>query len=303
MGDFYIYSHKSSHYCLQLAFSFHIFLKEEMFSIINHVRELPYPVTENHHTHIARQHKIQFDMAMAKDIIIDVGMGRHIVTCIFYKILLVFTHIRRFLSIGTLQPTFLCPLQSEPHSPTRMNHTEQTLTYGIMKNLTYKLKVQIRIAQSITMSKIEKLTVDINRLRLLMQHYATLLLQITIHPQIVVTREIMHLNPHIGQFRQFAKEARIALRYDIFIFIPEIKHVAKQINGSRLMLYIVKKTYKASFMHPSMIYGERTEVRIRKYIDVLYNLNVEFRMLSCSRSAENRLPRFSLYPFPVLLLR
>ena len=113
------------------------------------------------------------------------------------------------------------------------------------------------------MSQIEHLAVDVHRLRLLVQDDATLLLQISIHPDVVVAGEVMNLHAHVGKLREFAEKPCVALRHHIFVFIPEVEHVAEQIYRRRLMLYVVEKAHQTALVHSAMVYRQRAEVCVR----------------------------------------
>ena len=80
----------------------------------------------------------------------------------------------------------------------------------------------------------------------------------------------MHLHAHIGQLRDLTQETRIAFRHSIFPFVPEIEHVAKQIDGRGLVLDVIKEPYQSSFLHPLMRDGPRTEVSITQNVDILH---------------------------------
>ena len=157
-----------------------------MFPVVYHIGELPYPVAQNHHTHLAREHEVEFDMTMTIHEIVDVGMGLHILLGVSYEIFLVLAHIWRLLAVGTLHAASPRPLKSEPHSPTRMQRTEEVLAEAVVEHLAYEFEARVRVAQSVAMSQIEHLAVDVHRFRLLVQDDATLLLQISIHPDVVV---------------------------------------------------------------------------------------------------------------------
>lgn len=253
----------SSHYGLQLAFSFHIFLKEEMLAIINHIRELPYPVAENHHPDLAPEHEVELYVAVAVDVTVDVRVGLHILLGVAHEIFLVLAHVWRFLAVGTLHAAHLCPFQSEPHAPARMYHAEEALAYAVVEHAADKLELMVGVAQSVAMGEIEHLAVDVHRLGLFMENHSTFLLQIAVHPDVVVAGEVMHLHTHVGQLRQFAQEARVALGHHILVFIPEVEHIAEQIHGGSFMLDVVEESHQAALMHPAVVDGKRPEVGVR----------------------------------------
>ena len=191
-------------------------------------------------------------MAMSVDEVVDIGMCLDIFLRIEHQELLVLSHIRRFLPIGTLHAGMFCPSLSEPHRPARMEHGEQVLTGSVMEHTADELEFLVRITQTVAMSHEEHLTIDLGGERLFMENHAAFLFQIAIHPDVVVASEVMHLYAHIGQFRDLSQETCISFGYGIFPFVPEIEHVAKQIHGCRLVFNIVKEPHESSFLHPLM---------------------------------------------------
>ncbi len=93
------------------------------------------------------------------------------------------------------------------------------------------------------------MAVDFGGLGLLMQNDATLLSQIAIGPDVVVAREIVYLDPHVGEFGELAKEAGVAAGHYIFILIPEVEHVAQQVDGGSLLLDAVKESDQTALLH------------------------------------------------------
>ena len=88
-----------------------------------------------------------------------------------------------------------------------------------------------------------------------MQDDTTLALQVAEGPDVVIPREVVHLDPHVRQFRQLAEKARIALGYYVLIFKPVVEHVAQQIHRCRLLLDAVKEPYQPSLLHATMVNG------------------------------------------------
>lgn len=80
----------------------------------------------------------------------------------------------------------------------------------------------------------------------------------------------MHLYTHVRQLRQFAEETGEPFRYHIFIFVPEVEHVAQQIDSPRFLLDTVEKANQPPFLHTLMRNGKRPKVGIGKEIDVLH---------------------------------
>ena len=137
---------------------------------------------------------------MPEDEIVDVRMRLQILLGKQHQVLFVLTHIRRFLTIHALHPTHLSPLQSEPHRPTGMQRAEQSLTGTVMEDTLEHLEFFVRITQSVAMSHEEHLSPDLRGQRLFMQDHPTLLFQVTIHPDVMVAGEVMHLHTGIRKF-------------------------------------------------------------------------------------------------------
>ena len=121
-----------------------------------------------------------------------------------------------------------------------------------MEDGAEKLERTVGITHTIAMSQEELMAVNFCSQRFLVQYHATLLLQIIVCPDVVVACKEMDLDTHIRQLRQLPQEARITLGNDIFVFIPEIKHVTQKIDGSSLLLDAVKKTHQSALLHPLM---------------------------------------------------
>ena len=105
------------------------------------------------------------------------------------------------------------------------------------------------------MVKKENLAIDFGGKRLFVENDTTFLLQIVIGPDVMVADEEMHLHPIISQFGEFAEKAAVTSWHHIFVFIPEIEHVAQKINGSRLMLDAVEKAHQTALVHAAMVDG------------------------------------------------
>ena len=69
----------------------------------------------------------------------------------------------------------------------------------ITEHATDELELLVRIAQTVAMCHEEHLTVDLCGERLLVKNHTAFLLQVAIHPDVVVTREVVHLHAHVGQ--------------------------------------------------------------------------------------------------------
>ena len=191
----------------------------------------------------------------------------------------VFTLIGRFLAVGTFHAAMLGPCQSEPYPPAWMQRTEPALAERVVEYASNGVEFGIVVAESIAMSHVEYLAVDFHGRGLVVNNYPTFFFKVAIHPDVVVAREEMHLHAHVGEFRQFAEKPGIAFRHYILVFIPEVEHVAQQIDGGSLVLDVVEKAHQASLLHPAMWDGQRAKMRIRKYINVFLHRLIQIPVL------------------------
>ena len=88
-----------------------------------------------------------------------------------------------------------------------------------------------------------------------MNDHATLLLQVSVCPEIMVAGEEMNLHSHVCKLRYLTQKARVAFGHDITILVPEVEHVAEQINRRCLVLYAVKKPHEPAFLCAGVRYG------------------------------------------------
>ena len=110
-------------------------------------------------------------------------------------------------SIHAFQPAVLSPLKAELHAPTRMHGREQRLANAVVEYPAQQLERAAVVAQAVAVGKMEHLAVNLGGKGLVVHRHATLLLQVVVSPNVVVAREEVHLDAHIGQLRQLAKEA------------------------------------------------------------------------------------------------
>lgn len=137
-----------------------------------------------------------------------------------------------------------------------MDGGEHKLAYLTVEEGTEELEFLVGITQSVAMGKQEYLAIDLGGERLLVQDNATLLLQVVEGPDVVIACEVVYLNAHIRQFRQFAEETGISTRHDILELIPEVEHVAKEIYGGSLVLDAVEKPDQPALMHAAVVDGK-----------------------------------------------
>ena len=211
---------------LWLAFALDVLRHEEVLAIPDDVGEMGNPVAQNDHTSLLCQLKINLDVAVAIDEIVDVGMILNVLLGEEYKVFAVLTHIGRFLVVSPLQAAVLGPVKAEPHAPAGMEGREGPLTGAVVEDALDELETLVGIAQTVTMREEEDLTVEFGGFRLLVEDDTALLFKIAVSPNVVVACEVMHLDAHIGEFGDLAQKTGEALGHYIFIFVPEVEHVA-----------------------------------------------------------------------------
>ena len=191
-------------------------------------------------------------MAVAIDEIVYIGVILDVFLREEHKVFATLTHIGRLLVVGSFQAGVLGPVQSEPHTPAGMYVGKCPLTQFRMEQVAQQLELLVWITETVAVCQEEDFSVNLGGERLLVQDDTALFLSVFVGPDVVVAREVMHLDTHVGQFREFAEETGIALRYHVFVFVPEVEHVAQQVDGSGLLLDRVKKSHQPAFLHPSM---------------------------------------------------
>jgi hypothetical protein len=95
-----------------------------------------------------------------------------------------------------------------------------------------------------------------------MQENTTLLLKIAIGPDVMIARKEVDIDSHVCQLGYLTEETGVAFGDYILVFIPKVKHIAQQINGTCLMLDAVKEAHQPPLLHPGMRDGKRTQMGI-----------------------------------------
>ena len=152
-----------------------------------------------------------------------------------------------------------------------MKGREKMLAKAVMEDRANDLERLAGVAQAVAMCQIEYLSVELYGLWLLVEYDTTLALQVVIGPDVVVACEIVHLDTHISQLGNLTEETGEALRHHIAVFVPEVEHIAQQIDGSCLVLDTIEEPYQPTFLHTLVVNGPRTEVSIRQKIDILHS--------------------------------
>ena len=138
-----------------------------------------------------------------------------------------------------------------------------------MKHCAYHLELPILFTQAITMCQVEFLAIDFASHRFAMNHNPTFLFQIIATPNVMISDKEMHLYTHIGQFGNLPEETGISFGNHQLEFIPEVEHIAQQIDGTRLMFDTIKEIHQTTLLCTAMFNSTRSQMRIGKEIDIL----------------------------------
>ena len=147
---------------------------------------------------------------------------------------------------------------------------EKPLARAVVENGAQQPERPVGGAEAVTMGQIEHLAVDFRDGVARVQHHAAFFRQVVLHPQIVVPCEIMHLDAQIRQFAELSQEAGVALRHDGLVFVPEVEHVAQQIDGGGLVLDTVQEIHQPAFLHAAVRDGQTAQVGVGQKIYVLH---------------------------------
>ena len=126
-----------------------------------------------------------------------------------------------------------------------------------MEDGSYDLERGVGVAHAVAVGQEELMAVDFGGLWLLVQDDTALFFQIFVGPDVVVARKVVYLDSHVGEFGHFAQKACETFGHYVAVFVPEVEHVAQQIDGSCFVLDAVEKTYQPALLHPLMRNGQR----------------------------------------------
>ena len=130
-----------------------------MLTVIYHIGEMGDPVAKDDHAGFLCKLQVYFDVAMAVNKIIHIGVILDIPLCKEHKMLAILSHIGRFFTVWALHAAMLGPVQAKPHTPAWMYVGESPLAEFGMEYGTYHLELFVRVAESITMCQIEHLSI------------------------------------------------------------------------------------------------------------------------------------------------
>ena len=120
---------------------------------------------------------------------------------------------------------------------------EHPLTGTVVEYTAYYFKTFVGVALAVAVVEIEQTAEYLCCQWLAVEYHSAFALKVSVSPYIVIAGEVMHLDAHVGQFGNLAKETCVAFRYDIFPLMPEVEHIAKHIYGRCLILDFVEESH------------------------------------------------------------
>ena len=151
-----------------------------------------------------------------------------------------------------------------------MQGGEEALHRAAVEQQAQQLEARIGVAQAVAVGQVELLAADFGGQRLAVQDDATLPFQVVAAPDVVVADEEVHFHPEVRQLGHLAQEARVALGHDGLELVPEVEHVAQQVDGRSLVLDAVQEADQAAFLCPSVGDGEGAQMGVGEEVDVLH---------------------------------
>ena len=155
-----------------------VVLQIKTLAIKDAIGTLLHPIAQDEHPALGRERKVEGNVAMAKDEVIDVRMIVEISLGKAHKMLAILAHERRFAySLAAMPLTaVLRPIKAKIHSQRGMNAGKEPLTETIVEDGSNETKHGVGIAKAVTMSQIERLVAQLDCHRLTMENNATLFL-------------------------------------------------------------------------------------------------------------------------------
>ena len=90
---------QTSHLALALDVLRHV----EVLTVPDDVGEVTDPIAKDNHAGLVRQLKVDLDMTVAVDEVVDVGVILYVLLRVEHQMLALLTHVGRLLAVGTLQ--------------------------------------------------------------------------------------------------------------------------------------------------------------------------------------------------------
>ena len=144
---------------------------------------------------------------------------------------------------------------------------KQALAGAVVKHRAQQFKAFVGGIQTVAMSQEEHLSANFHNLFVLMHRHAAFLFEVVALPKVVVAVKVVHLDAHVGEFADFAKQARIALRHHRAVFVPEVEHIAQQVHRLRLVFDFVQKTHQTAFLRAGMRNSQAAQMSIRQKVN------------------------------------
>ena len=97
----------------------------------------------------------------------------------------------------------LSPVETEVDEPMGVNATCHLPQHFVAEAPEHEVGHFPFFIESVAVCEIENFTADVEGAGLFVYCYAAFLLQIVLHPHVMVACEVMHLNSHVGEFADF----------------------------------------------------------------------------------------------------
>lgn len=240
---------------LQSRFPLDKVFKIQVLPVEDGVGEKADPVTQYRDACRGTEHQIQFDVSVAVDEEIDVGMAFQVFFGVEHQILLVLTHVVGFPAIDAFQSAMLGPVQSKFYAPARMYGGEERLQGPAVEHGTEEFELPVRVAQAVAVRQVELLAVYFRGEWFAVDDDAALRSQVVAAPDVMVADEEMYFHAQVRQLGQFAQETGITSGYDCLELIPEVEHVSQQVDGGSFVLDAVEEIDKTPLLSPPMFDG------------------------------------------------
>ena len=211
-------------------------------------------------------------MPVPVDEIVYVLVPLQILLGVAHQKLPVLAHVGCLLAIGALETAMLGPGESESHAPAGMDEVEETLARAVMEHAAQEPVFGVGVTQPVAVGEVKHLVVDFGSERCLVDDEPALFFQIAVGPDVVVAGKEVYLHAHVCQFGELAEEPCIAFWHHVAVLVPEVEHVAQQIDGGRLGLDAVEKPHQSPLLGAPVRNGPRAEVCVGEEIYVLHRL-------------------------------
>ena len=142
---------------LGLCFALKVILHAQVFTVKHSIGAQVGPLAHDEQARVASQHKIELDMTVTVDKIIDVGMRLQVLLGISNERLVVLAHIAGRTFTLMLEAAVLGPIETQLDTPARMYTSKQALQQRTMEHGTKHQELLVLVAKTIAMGKVKEL--------------------------------------------------------------------------------------------------------------------------------------------------